>query len=693
MASTSTMESSSTEKLEDNFFDNIMKREWVEVVNMYGKYPWARKSQIPSSGQTALHAAISDPEAKYEVVRELLEHIKRDPDPFDVLKLKNEKGRTPLHLAASTDREVTMCKICIDNVKNASELVRDRDSKGRTPLFLAVKYGRLQTFRYLHSIFGDFSFCVRDDGRSILQEAIIKENFDLAFEIIHLYKDLVNQYDEQGESPLHALARKPAAFTSGSTTLRGWSKIIYDHSNYVEKNNVEFGTNTDIESGEVSNIAQENDQPLIWSRNTSCFGYFLNFVFPKMAFIFGYGDTAVRKIKAEKEKHKWAGQVLEELLNHATMYDKNVKKGSVQSPNQQQKVKEKLLQGDQARPGQRQQRGISDEGSDEDFIEDSDELFEDNISPTWKDESSKIKKKDTALLIATKYGIVEMVEAIIKKFPMAIYDEGQDHKNILLVAVENRHLKIYKLLLNKYSRKHVIFHKVETKWNTALHLAATYRESVRSWPVPGAALQMQWEIKWLEFVENTMSPPMLLRTNKEDKTPREIFSSTHKYLVKAGGKWLINMATSCSVVAALIVTIAYTSCTTVPGGTDSDSGKRNLRHTPTFELFAIASLVALCFSVTSLISFLAILTSRHEEQDFSKNLPRKILLGLTSLFLSIAAMLVTFFAGHFIVFEDKFKYATFPVYAVILFFPLSIFAAAQFPLYIDIFRATFWSPF
>ena len=54
-----------------------------------------------------------------------------------------------------------------------------------------------------------------------------------------------------------------------------------------------------------------------------------------------------------------------------------------------------------------------------------------------------------------------MVEAIINKFPMAIYDEGQDHKNILLVAVENRHLKIYKLLLNKYSRKHVIFHKVK----------------------------------------------------------------------------------------------------------------------------------------------------------------------------------------------------------------------------------------
>ncbi|GMN74829.1 hypothetical protein TIFTF001_053240 [Ficus carica] len=55
-------------------------------------------------------------------------------------------------------------------------------------------------------------------------------------------------------------------------------------------------------------------------------------------------------------------------------------------------------------------------------------------------------------------------------------------------------------------------------------------------------------------------------------------------------------------------------------------------------------------------------------------------------------MLVTFCASHFLVFEDKFKYAAFPVYAVTL-FPLCLFAAAQFPLYLDLLIATFWSPF
>ena len=33
------------------------------------------------------------------------------------------------------------------------------------------------------------------------------------------------------------------------------------------------------------------------------------------------GDTAVRKIYAEKEKHVWADQVLKELSKHATIYD------------------------------------------------------------------------------------------------------------------------------------------------------------------------------------------------------------------------------------------------------------------------------------------------------------------------------------------------------------------------------------
>ena len=50
MAPTSTMESSRTgnsEEIDKKLFNNVMKGEWEEVVNMYGKYPWAHKTKSP----------------------------------------------------------------------------------------------------------------------------------------------------------------------------------------------------------------------------------------------------------------------------------------------------------------------------------------------------------------------------------------------------------------------------------------------------------------------------------------------------------------------------------------------------------------------------------------------------------------------------------------------------------------------
>ena len=69
----------------------------------------------------------------------------------------------------------------MDDGEKASELVCLHDKKGETPHFRVVHYGRQRPFLYLHSILGDtgedLSFCVRDDGQSILHDTIIRENF------------------------------------------------------------------------------------------------------------------------------------------------------------------------------------------------------------------------------------------------------------------------------------------------------------------------------------------------------------------------------------------------------------------------------------------------------------------------------------------------------------------------------------
>lgn len=74
-------------------------------------------------------------------------------------------------------------------------------------------------------------------------------------------------------------------------------------------------------------------------------------------------------------------------------------------------------------------------------------------------------------------------------------------------------------------------------------------------------------------------------------------------------------------VAALIATVAFATSATVPGGVDQTTGSPILGDEPGFNVFAIASLVSLCFSVTALIFFLTILTSWYQENDFAIDLP------------------------------------------------------------------------
>ena len=124
----------------------------------------------------------------------------------------------------------------------------------------------------------------------------------------------------------------------------------------------------------------------------------------------------------------------------------------------------------------------------------------------------------------------------------------------------------------------------------------------------------------VQFVKNNMPQHFCHQINKKGKSPEEIFNSTHEELVKKGGEWLNKTSESCSVVAALIATVAFAASTSIPGNITEKGGIPNLENQPELTVFAVSSLVALCFSITALFSFLAILTSRYETKRFSKGL-------------------------------------------------------------------------
>ncbi|KAI3950816.1 hypothetical protein MKW92_005481 [Papaver armeniacum] len=182
--------------------------------------------------------------------------------------------------------------------------------------------------------------------------------------------------------------------------------------------------------------------------------------------------------------------------------------------------------------------------------------------------------------------------------------------------------------------------------------------------------------------------------NKNGNPAQFVFSEEHKDLLKEGEDWLKDTSGSCMIVAALIATVAFAAAFTVPGGNISDNNSA-LNGTPvflgqtSFTLFAVADALALFSSITSVLMFLAIYTSRYSEIDFLKSLPQKLIFGLATLFISMVAILVAFGASLFIVVGNKFVQASVPI-IVFSCCPLALFAWLQLPLFVEMVRHTYW---
>ncbi|KAK4560192.1 hypothetical protein RGQ29_009103 [Quercus rubra] len=571
---------------------------------------------------------------------------------------------------------------------------------------------------------------------------------DLAFEILDMEPRLAYSVNDHGITPLHLLASKPAVFRSGFHLGR-WKKIIY-HCIYVNelehettesmgsgfeqfkkfsdigdeiyhnspkcyetcicfyrklKANAQVvietikehckGRNEDVENPSKSNTTgqSENKGSQDWSKAQQLqffirryainIFYLLNKILSWVIRRLGYED-----LKKIKEKHVHSIEIMKLLIELVKAKDPKLDFSSGAGPEQimnQQETRKgppssslHLTTDSDTTTGSQTGQQNGNKGNKTDF--------EERKNGRGKRETSKLVNTETPVLLAARNGITEMVEQILEAFPLAINDRSED-KNIVLWAVKNRQPRVLQLLVKRDFVKHKLIHEVDTEKNNALHLAAEIGKK-KPWLIPGAALQMQWEIKWYEFVKDNMPSHFCYQLNKEGKTPEEIFNETHEELVKQGGEWLNKTSESCSVVAALIATVAFAASTTIPGNINEKSGKPNLENQPELTIFAVSSLVALCFSITALFSFLAILTSRYEHKDFRKNLPKKLLLGLTSLFVSITSMLVSFCAGHFFMLKNKLKDKAFPVYAATC-LPIVFFAIQQLPLYLDIVWAIF----
>ncbi|KAF7130440.1 hypothetical protein RHSIM_Rhsim10G0003300 [Rhododendron simsii] len=141
----------------------------------------------------------------------------------------------------------------------------------------------------------------------------------------------------------------------------------------------------------------------------------------------------------------------------------------------------------------------------------------------------------------------------------------------------------------------------------------------------------------LDVVENFSSPGDKEKRNNDRLTPVEVFTETHQELVKEGKRWMQQTATSCTIVAALIAARVFAAVITVPGGNDNENGRPIFLKQKAFLIFGISDALPLFSSMKSVLMFLLILTSRYGVKDFLYTLPKRLVIGLITLFVSILA--------------------------------------------------------
>ncbi|XP_021283426.1 ankyrin repeat-containing protein ITN1-like [Herrania umbratica] len=284
-------------------------------------------------------------------------------------------------------------------------------------------------------------------------------------------------------------------------------------------------------------------------------------------------------------------------------------------------------------------------------------------------------------------GVLEIVTASLHYFPDLIFSK---HGSMILKnAIQWRQEKIFNLACKNTALDKML--ATQCYKPSISHLAAQLPTNRQLSVDSCAALQMQREVQWYKAIETIQHPRMKQLTSAKGKTAFDFFSENRKQMRENAEKWMKDTSDSCMLVSTLIATVAFAVAFTVPGGIN-DQGIPIFVNKTSFRIFVYSDALALFSSVTSILMFLSILTSSYKEEDFHRALPERMIIGLASLFVAIATMMVAFGAALVIILSERLKWVWGPL-IFLASFPVTLFIMLQLPLFIEMVQSTYGSIF
>uniref|UniRef100_A0A5B7BBL7 PGG domain-containing protein n=1 Tax=Davidia involucrata TaxID=16924 RepID=A0A5B7BBL7_DAVIN len=616
--------------------EEIEEKDWIQYLPLYKAVDsgqWKDAKQILQGDSNKLTAIISGDGNIALHVAALAGHVKtvkglvKRMEANDLALQSNKYKNTALHVA-SYGGFIDIAKILVSKNRDLLE------AKGwiSLPVVEASFDGDKNMVQYLYSMTKKEALDpnnrnTRKNGVSLLVGCINAEIYDIALELLSQFKSLADSEDTGGASALMALAKKASAFPSGSQ-LTFWQRWIYSRI-CVQPPHASTNIHGDIESPDEGSVHGDIEST---HEGPTDRGKMITRGLKELLGCFGISSKLFATIPVIKH-------IYDEKLKHVQAYKLLVC------------VCERMLYHDPSQFG-----------------------------------TNKVYK---AIVEATRNGIVEFISEIIKTYPYIAWKFDDDGRRIFNYAILHRQEKIFNLLYGMGGKKKILAKKTDKDGNNMLHqVALTLHASSQLGRISGAALQMQRELQWFKEVENIVPQDYKENKNKEKKTPRALFTEEHKKLVEEGEKWMKDTAQSCTVVAALIATIMFAAAFTVPGGDNQDTGIPIYLHHNFFLIFIISDALSLFSSSISVLMFLAILTSRYREEDFLKSLPRKLIIGLSTLFFSILTMMTTFGTTLVILLRGRvLLWIPIPIIAVAS-IPVILFIRLQFRLLFEIFVST-----